>query len=229
MAAKSAVSAGIAGSRAGRSASTTPPRGGIPENPEPAPVSSRRKGVGNGRQKAMMSPRLLPTLIIAETPRLRRFAAAMIGDEGAADHLVQETLTEAFAQLATLQAQHHLGVSLMTILYRRRRQATEQLDQLSPSPMTASFEAVLLQWLPGADRDEIQEFAGAIGSLAEEDRAMLLLVALENLGYRDIAAVVEIPLGRVMSRIARARAQLQQALKAAAPEAQNGSYRGETA
>ncbi len=192
-------------------------------------IEPRRMGSGNGKQKVNRPVRLLPTLIIAEAPRLRRFAVAMMGDERAADHLVQEALTEALAHPVNLPADQDLGVSLMMIVYRRRRQALEQQDQPQAPSMTPGFEGLLFQRLPGADRDEIREFAEAIGSIAEEDRAILLLIALENLDYRDIAAVVELPVGRIMPRIARARELLQQALKAVAPGTQNGSYRGETA
>ena len=48
----------------------------------------------------------------------------------------------------------------------------------------------------------------AIAALPHEQRAVLALVALEGLSYKDAAAVLEIPIGTVMSRLARAREKL---------------------
>lgn len=144
----------------------------------------------------------------------------MIGDEETADQLVQATVQRALADPAELQADRDLSVSLLAILYRQRRDALKQLGQPPASTLTRRFDTVLFQRLTGADRDEIREFATAISSLGEGDRAILLLLALENLDYPDIALVIMVPIGRVLPKIARAREQLHQALKADAAVAQ---------
>lgn len=157
--------------------------------------------------------RVLPTLIIAEVPRLRRFAVAMIGDEGAADLLVQEMLALTLADPTELPEDREICVSLFTILYQMRIEALKLLDPLPVPSMTQSFESLLFQYLSGADRDELKEFAQAVGSLAEEDRALLLLISLESFSYRDISMIVGLPSGRIMSKLARTRQQLQKILK----------------
>ena len=68
------------------------------------------------------------------------------------------------------------------------------------------------RWL----RDERRALTRLIAALPEEQREVLLLREVEDMSYREIAAVVEVPIGTVMSRLARARS----ALKALWPESQ---------
>jgi RNA polymerase sigma-70 factor (ECF subfamily) len=162
--------------------------------------------------------------MIAEVPRLRRFAAAMIGDDEAADQLVQTTCRQALLEPASLPADGDFGVSLLALLYQRRRDARQQPGRPLASAITRRFDSVLFQPLQGADREEMREFADGIGSLAEDERAVLLLIALESLCYRDAALVMMMPTARVMARVAQARERLHQALKAdtAGPQVAQG-------
>ncbi len=154
----------------------------------------------------------LPTQIIAEGPRLRRFAAAMIGDEDEADQLVEATLQHAIATPRQLATDFDLSVSLFKILFQKRRDRLRRYDQLLMPSLNSHFSAVLFRRLSGADRDELQEFAEAMSSLGEEDRAILVLISLENFGYREVAKILDIEIDRVMSQIAVAREQLRHAL-----------------
>lgn len=189
---------------------------------EVEPNSPRKR-----RRQPAVNIGFLPTLMIAEIPRLRRFAAAMIGDEGTADHLVQETLQQALAEQGELRLDRELYVSLLMILYRLRSDVVKQLDKTQQPTMTRSFSDVLFQRLQGADVEEVREFADAIGKLGEEDRALLLLIGLENLDYRDIATVIKVPAGRVMTKIARAREHLSFALSASADQADRSPIAGD--
>ncbi len=67
-----------------------------------------------------------------------------------------------------------------------------------------SYESDLLVWLPHLTR-----YARALYRLPVEQREVLLLVALEELSYRDAAEVLGVPVGTVMSRLARARGQMR--------------------
>lgn len=189
------------------------------EDIEPKPVSSRQQ-----RRDPPMNRGFLPTLIIAEVPRLRRFAAAMIGDEGAADLLVQDTIQQAMAEPDGLRADRELYISLLMILFRLRSEVVKRLDPSPESSMSRSFNDLLFHRVRGADCDEMKEFAHAIGRIGEEHRAILLLSALENLDYRDVAAVIKAPAGRIMSKIAQAREQLAQALATDPGEADHQRY-----
>lgn len=195
----------------------------------PADIAPRPLPPRTSLPQSEPSPDVLPALMIAEGPRLRRFAAAMIGDEGVADQLVETTLLQAFANPGDLAADGELGVYLLTMLYQRRRETLQRSDPLLMPSLTPDFDGVLFQRLQGAERDEIREFAEAIGSLGEEDRAILLLIALENLSYREVAEIIRIPVGRVMVKIAHAREQLRQALKAGAAESHGSPSLGDIA
>lgn len=172
-------------------------------------------------------PDALPTLIVAEGTRLRRFAATMVGDEDEADQLVEATLQHAIAMPNQLAADFDLSVSLFMILYRMRRDSLRRHDQLLMPSLDPSFASIIFQRLPGADRDELQEFAEAMSSLSEEDRAILILISLENLGYREVAKVLGIEVDRVMSQIALAREQLRHALETMAPAMDSHSTVGD--
>lgn len=98
----------------------------------------------------------------------------------------------------------------LNALAERRRRAYE--------PLTEEHEA---QPAPGApatlpdpesasiERDERRQLARLIAALPEEQREVLLLRELEDMSYREIAAVAQVPIGTVMSRLARARAALK--------------------
>lgn len=183
-----------------------------------APASQIAGPPGTNEPSIMATPastlpsEFLPTLIIAEVSRLRRFAAAMIGDAAAADRLVQLTIDQALADPTAIASGRDLGISLLALLHEIRRGMKEIPEPTVTSISARSFERTILGTLPGADQHELMEFARAMATLAEDDRTILLLVALENLVYRDVAAVIRTPIGRIMPRIARARENLRQAL-----------------
>ena len=68
-------------------------------------------------------------------------------------------------------------------------------------------------------RHELQQVLRAASTLSPQHRQVLLLVGVEGLSYREVAEEVGVPLGTVMSRLARARDQLRAALEAGAPDA----------
>ena len=145
--------------------------------------------------------------ILAEIPRLRRYARALLGDRAAADDLVQDTLERAWAKsglwggVADMRAwlfsiMHNLRVDLL----RRPRLSTQSID-------TDDFE---LPTRPTqADALELRDIESALGQLADEQREVMLLVALEEMSYADVATTLGIPVGTVMSRLSRGRERLR--------------------
>ncbi len=142
--------------------------------------------------------------IEACVPALRRYARALTRDADTADDLVQETLVRA------LRSEHlFLGGDirswLFTILTNLNR---NRLRSLARRPMIGTL-----------DEDAAADFAGpeaggrdierALALLVEDQRTTLLLVVLEGLSYREVAEVQGVPIGTVMSRLARARAQIK--------------------
>ncbi len=146
--------------------------------------------------------------ILAELPRLRRYARALVGERAAADDLVQDTLERAWARSAQWQADSNLRAWLLTIMHHLR---ADQLRRRS-LPLASADENELPCRPTQSDGLELDALAAAIGQLPEEQRAVLLLVALEEMRYADVASTLSIPLGTVMSRLARARERLRQIL-----------------
>jgi RNA polymerase sigma-70 factor, ECF subfamily len=141
--------------------------------------------------------------IAAAIPALRRYARALTRDTDSADDLVQDTLVRA------LRSEHlfHGGdmrawlYTILTNLNRNRLRSLSRRPSLTPikdnDGATAGPES------GGRDIDR------ALDDLAEDQRTALLLVVLEGLTYREVAEVQCVPIGTVMSRLARARAQVR--------------------
>jgi RNA polymerase sigma-70 factor, ECF subfamily len=140
----------------------------------------------------------------AAIPALRRYARALTRDAEIADDLVQDTLVRA------LRSEHlfHEGDVrswLYTILTNLNR---NRLRTLARRPTLASIED---EDAPGTSGPETgaRDIERALSTLVEDQRVALLLVVLEGLSYREVAEVQGVPIGTVMSRLARARAQLR--------------------
>lgn len=158
--------------------------------------------------------------LIAQLPALRRYAAALSGGVAAGDDLVQDCLERALKQSDQLRDQRKIASWLRSILHnlfmdelRRRRSRGIEEDI---AELTNDFALSV----PAADRAEFHEFAAAMDIVGHEHRQILLLVGLEGLSYREIADELHLPMGTVMSRLARARARLRHVLE-------NGSRPGE--
>lgn len=149
--------------------------------------------------------------ILAELPRLRRYARALVGNREAADDLVQDTLERAWSRVSQWQPGSDLRSWLLAIMHNLR------IDQMRrPAFAVASFEEEAIE-LPAratqTDHIELAELGAALACLPEEQRAVLLLVALEDMSYAEIAATLTIPVGTVMSRLARGRERLRRILE----------------
>lgn len=147
--------------------------------------------------------------LIAQLPALRRYAAALAGSIAAGDDLVQDCLERALRQAGTLRDHRRLAAWLRSILYnlyvdelrrRRSRGIEEEISSLA--------DDVALS-VPPAERGSFRDFTAAMNALTAEHRQILLLVGLEGMSYREIAAELGVPIGTVMSRLARARERLR--------------------
>jgi RNA polymerase sigma factor (sigma-70 family) len=145
--------------------------------------------------------------LLAEIPRLRRYARAMLGNRAAADDLVQDTLERAWARCALWRAGSDLRAWLFSIMHNLR------VDQLRrPNLPTHSIDEDDFEVPTRAtqnDRLEVRDLESALRQLPDEQREVLLLVALEELSYAEVADTLGIPLGTVMSRLARGRERLR--------------------
>jgi RNA polymerase sigma-70 factor (ECF subfamily) len=145
--------------------------------------------------------------LLAEIPRLRRYARAMLGNRAAADDLVQDTLERAWARHALWRAGSDLRAWLFSIMHNLR------VDQLRrPGVPIQSIDEDDFEVPTRAtqhDRLEVRDLESALYQLPDEQREVLLLVALEELAYAEVADALGIPVGTVMSRLARGRERLR--------------------
>ena len=151
--------------------------------------------------------------IVEHIPRLRRYARALMrGDVLAADDLVQDCLERALSRLHGWQKGSDLRAWLFTIMHNlyvnqvRRSVNGPQFvalpEEEPPSTIPTNIESAITL-------DQLQQ---ALEWLSPEQREILILVAVEGLRYADVAAILNIPAGTVMSRLSRARRQLRSVL-----------------
>jgi RNA polymerase sigma-70 factor, ECF subfamily len=143
-------------------------------------------------------------------PRLRRYAIGLAGDVSTADDLVQDCMERAWKNRSTLKDDAAIFGWLRAILNnvnidrvrlrRRRPDEAESLDVVADTLASAeeSDSAV-----PSMD------VVRAMNQLTIEHRQMLLLIGVEGLSYREVADELGLPVGTVMSRLARARERLR--------------------
>jgi RNA polymerase sigma-70 factor (ECF subfamily) len=137
-------------------------------------------------------------------PALRRYARALTRDADIADDLVQDTLVRA------LRSEHlfhggELRSWLYTILTNLNR---NRLRSLARRPILSPIEDNDAPELAGPEAGG-RDIERALATLVEDQRNALLLVVLEGLSYREVAEVQGVPIGTVMSRLARARVQIK--------------------
>lgn len=156
--------------------------------------------------------------ILAELPRLRRYARALVGSREAADDLVQDTLERAWSRVAQWQPGSELRSWLLAIMHNLR---IDQMRRPALAVTPLDEEAIELPTRATQnDLIELGELEAALSCLPEEQRAVLLLVALEDMSYAQVAATLNIPAGTVMSRLARGRERLRGILDARSKPAQ---------
>ena len=140
----------------------------------------------------------------ATIPALRRYARALTRDVETADDLVQDTLVRALRSEHLFQGEE-VRSWLYTILTNLNR---NRLRSLVRRPTMSSIEENDVPDLAGPEAGG-RDIERALATLVEDQRTALLLVVLEGLSYREVAEVQGVPIGTVMSRLARARVQIK--------------------
>jgi len=140
-------------------------------------------------------------------PALRRYAWALLRHGSDADDLVQDTLVRALDRLDSRRGgemrpwlfaiMHNLQASRWRNLKRRAAVAVDDADADLAIPAPQNGRAEMADVLRGLDE------------LPEEQRRVLLLVAVEGFEYAEVAEVLSVPIGTVMSRLSRARDKLR--------------------
>jgi len=160
--------------------------------------------------------------IVSLLPRLRRFACGLTHDQPLADDLVQTACLKALERWDQWQAGSSLASWMFRIVqttwiddYRSRQRRPEDTPIEDLPDAVGEDGRELLE-----RRSELRAVRKAIAQLPEEQRLVLLLVTVDGLSYQEAAQALEIPVGTVMSRLARARIRLANQL--AAPGDRNG-------
>lgn len=162
-----------------------------------------------GDRPAVTRPQQFVNALVTQLPALRRYAMALSGNVALADDLVQDCVERALSQSTQLREIGSLPAWLRRILrnlytdeIRKGRTRGEEQD------ITELVDHVGLSE-PPVDTGAVRDFVTAVNRLAPEHREILLLVSVEELSYREIAEELKIPIGTVMSRLARARERLR--------------------
>jgi RNA polymerase sigma-70 factor (ECF subfamily) len=152
--------------------------------------------------------------LLAAIPRLRRYARVLAGDWARADDLVQETLARAWEKRRLWQPGTDLRAWLFTIMHNvfvnLRTGAKREAMQVSLDGDSEGEGAWQVAVQPQQfTHVELVEVLQQVGRLPAEQREALLLAAVEELKYEEIATMLSIPVGTVMSRLSRAREKLR--------------------
>lgn len=143
----------------------------------------------------------------AHIPRLRRYARALVGDPTRADDLVQDTLERAWAKFNLWRRGSDLRAWLFSIMHNVY---VNQVDARARRPEEALPEDWELGMPAEQERGlELRDLATALMQLPAPNREVVLLVALEELRYEEVAKALDLPLGTVMSRLSRGREMLR--------------------
>jgi RNA polymerase sigma-70 factor (ECF subfamily) len=165
--------------------------------------------------RLMTSP--IASELVALLPRLRRFAVVLCKSQVSADDLVQAACVRALANAQSWTPGTRFDSWMFRILHNHwldtmRRARTEGIVQeidVAARIVGTDGESQMMR------RFQLAEIRDAIDTLPDDQREVLLLVCIEDLSYREAAEILEVPVGTVMSRLARARRHLVELVEAA--------------
>ncbi len=147
--------------------------------------------------------------IEAEIPALRRYARVLLHDTDAADDLVQDCLVRALSRLPLWRRPDgNLRAWLFTIL-RHIQLNQSRTAARHPRPRSLNDDDAPAVAGEQISRIEAVEALAAFQRLPQDQREVLALVVVEGLRYREVAELLGISIGTVMSRLARGRERLR--------------------
>jgi DNA-directed RNA polymerase specialized sigma24 family protein len=138
----------------------------------------------------------------AMVPALRRYAAAMLADQGKADEVVQACVADAIGRLRTPLDGAELRVRLFGAVYRQLTARSRFQRPHGPSRWARTPDSPLTS----------TELTGALSRLPLEQRSVIFLISVEDLSYAAVAEVMTMPIAAIMSLLGRAREQLRQSV-----------------
>ena len=158
----------------------------------------------------------IAALIEPHIPALRRYAWSLLRDRDAADDLVQDALERAVGRWRLRRRDGSVRAWLFAILHNRfvsqMRAERRRGTQVDYADGLAAPEA------PPDGRLMLRDVLAGLDGLPEDQRAVLLLVGVEEFDYAEAARILGVPVGTVMSRLSRGRERLRLHLDAEAPK-----------
>lgn len=152
--------------------------------------------------------------LVAELPHLLRYARALTRDTGAAEDLVQDCASRALSRLHLFQAGTNMRAWLFTVMHNLHRQNLRKTSRRqAPTQISEEIENRLAAVDDANQRLALRDLDRAVADLPDEQRQVVLLIGLEDMSYQETAAILDIPVGTVMSRLARARERLRRAME----------------
>lgn len=150
--------------------------------------------------------------MVEEIPALRRYALMLTQNADAADDLVQDSLERAWKHLASWKRGSNLRAWLFTIMHNQYINGLRYLER-RPALLNLDCGEQLATVTQSADAHiQLEELQKAIKRLPLEQREVITLVAVEGESYKQVARILDIPIGTVMSRLHRGREALRSQL-----------------
>jgi RNA polymerase sigma-70 factor, ECF subfamily len=210
----------------------SPSDGDIVSNTEPKPVlflfprsaateqNTLRKALGPAARRGAVHGEManhgndqFAKDLVGHLPRLRAYAIALTSSVSAADDLVQDCMERALEQAGSLENSKRMGGWLRSILLNLYIDFVRLQRRRGMAIDITKVDNDLELSVPSSDSGAAIDFVRALATLSVEHRQILLLIGLQGLGYREVADELGIPIGTVMSRLARARERLRSALE----------------
>lgn len=148
-------------------------------------------------------------------PRLRRFACGLAGSLADADDVLQAAIEKALSRPDQFRAGSRLDSWMFRIIQ------TTWFDHRGSAAVRLAERPDLLERMQGADeireleaRSTLRRVERLIAALPDEQRVVLMLVTVDGVSYREAAEILDIPVGTIMSRLARARLAIGRGLEA---------------
>jgi RNA polymerase sigma-70 factor (ECF subfamily) len=161
--------------------------------------------------------------LVASLPRLRRFARGLTGTVAQADDLVQSACERALTRRHQFQEGTRFDswmfriVQTLWIDHLRSREVRKEEPEVEGENLGSDEPMRRVE-----ARLALEEVRRAAARLPPEQRAALMLVTVDGFSYKEAAEIAQVPVGTIMSRLARARVALMQILE------QGGGLRGST-
>jgi RNA polymerase sigma factor (sigma-70 family) len=153
-------------------------------------------------------------LIQPVIPGLRRYARALLRDRTEADDLVQDCLERAISRWRQRRPEGDTRSWMFTILHNLAINRVRQMGRRGwPIPIEDAGDASVARAPTQEHALQQRDILRALAGLPEEQRSVVLLVSVEDLPYAEVARMLDIPIGTVMSRLARGREKLRQAME----------------